>query len=209
MRKHEHIPPDLLDAAKALEEHRPQLTDLELDHVKRRAITRGSRTTPAITHPEGSFMRSRLAIMATLVTGLLMSGSGAALGVTAISNTNSASEAQYGAPAAVAPQAAPGAVAGAQATPGAVLGTQVDGATGDNVADDTAPDNTARGGVAGDRDSQSRTAVAQAPRQLESGTGSELPFTGYASIPLLLLGIALLATGLVLRRRTQDGMPQG
>jgi hypothetical protein len=46
--------------------------------------------------------------------------------------------------------------------------------------------------------------VAQPSRQVEAGGGGQIPFTGYAAIPTLLIGIALLAMGLVLRRR-QDG----
>jgi hypothetical protein len=34
-------------------------------------------------------------------------------------------------------------------------------------------------------------------------TGS-LPFTGYAAVPILLIGVVLLGTGFVLRRRTED-----
>ena len=47
----------------------------------------------------------------------------------------------------------------------------------------------------------------QPTRQVESGTqgtsGNELPFTGFAAIPILLGGVALLSMGLVLRRRTR------
>ena len=47
----------------------------------------------------------------------------------------------------------------------------------------------------------------QPTRQVESGTqgtgGNELPFTGFAAIPILLGGVALLSVGLVLRRRTR------
>jgi hypothetical protein len=46
----------------------------------------------------------------------------------------------------------------------------------------------------------------QPTKQVESGAqsggGSELPFTGFAAIPILLGGVALLSAGLVLRRRT-------
>lgn len=45
---------------------------------------------------------------------------------------------------------------------------------------------------------QQATAVQQA-----KATGS-LPFTGYAAVPILLIGVALLGTGFVLRRRTED-----
>ena len=42
--------------------------------------------------------------------------------------------------------------------------------------------------------------VVQAPRQLAAPAGPGLPFTGLAAIPLLLVGVALLAGGLSLRR---------
>ncbi len=41
----------------------------------------------------------------------------------------------------------------------------------------------------------------QGTGQVSSG-GSEVPFTGYAAIPVLVAGVALLGTGLVVRRRT-------
>jgi hypothetical protein len=50
---------------------------------------------------------------------------------------------------------------------------------------------------------QPTTQSAQAPRQVES-SGNELPFTGFAAIPVLLAGIALLTAGAVMRRRTSD-----
>ena len=50
---------------------------------------------------------------------------------------------------------------------------------------------------------------AQPARQVEAGaqaTGDEeqLPFTGFAAIPILLGGVALLTSGLVLRRRSAE-----
>jgi hypothetical protein len=49
----------------------------------------------------------------------------------------------------------------------------------------------------------------QPTRQVETGAagtgstgGNDLPFTGYLAIPVLLGGVALLASGLVLRRRS-------
>lgn len=36
----------------------------------------------------------------------------------------------------------------------------------------------------------------------QAKTGS-LPFTGYAAVPILLVGVVLLGTGFVLRRRTE------
>jgi hypothetical protein len=46
---------------------------------------------------------------------------------------------------------------------------------------------------------------SQPARQVEAGAqgtgGDELPFTGFAAIPILLGGVALLTSGLVLRHR--------
>jgi hypothetical protein len=44
----------------------------------------------------------------------------------------------------------------------------------------------------------------QPTRQVAATTTSQLPFTGFAAIPVMLGGIALLTGGLVLRRRTRD-----
>ena len=48
----------------------------------------------------------------------------------------------------------------------------------------------------------------QPARQVEAGAqgsgGEELPFTGFAAIPILLGGVALLTSGLVLRKRAAD-----
>ena len=44
------------------------------------------------------------------------------------------------------------------------------------------------------------------PEQVQQGVtqagGGQLPFTGFSAIPVLLLGVAALAAGLVLRRRS-------
>ena len=44
----------------------------------------------------------------------------------------------------------------------------------------------------------------QPASQEESGTGGSLPFTGFAAIPLLIGGVALLGSGAVLRRSSRD-----
>jgi hypothetical protein len=46
--------------------------------------------------------------------------------------------------------------------------------------------------------------VVQPARQVAAGSGgNELPFTGFLAIPVLVGGVALLTTGLVLRRQTR------
>lgn len=44
--------------------------------------------------------------------------------------------------------------------------------------------------------------AVQPSRQVEAGANGELPFTGFLAIPILIGGVALLTTGLVLRRQT-------
>ncbi|MBA3852450.1 MAG: hypothetical protein H0X59_08825 [Chloroflexi bacterium] len=129
-------------------------------------------------------MRSRLAITSMLAFGVLMTSSGAALGVSALTTTPSASQAQYGQ---VLSESAEGEEPGASTLGG--------GGNGE-VAGDSAGGSDVAGDSAGDA-----PLAAQAARQLESGEGAELPFTGYAAVPTLLIGIGLLAMGLILRRK--------
>lgn len=137
-------------------------------------------------------MKSRLAITAMLATGVLMSGGGAALGVSALTTDHTASSAQYGTGTGSDTNLGGGgkADAGGDGKQGGsgVLGTGESG----------------RGGPAGDVEGARETsAAAQAPRQLSASQADRLPFTGYAAIPLLIIGLTLLVAGLVLRRSTR------
>jgi len=123
-------------------------------------------------------MKSRLVILTMLVLGMLLSTTGAGLAVTGLNNDN-ASIAQYATPT-------PTPTGG-----GGVLGQQDNG-------NGTAPENNGGG-------SPSPSSSVQPARQVEAGANnSTLPFTGFAAIPILLGGIALLSAGLVLRRRAGD-----
>ena len=53
---------------------------------------------------------------------------------------------------------------------------------------------------AGEEAEQAAGDEAQVAQQVEAG--DSLPFTGFAAIPVLLVGIALVGAGMVLRRRT-------
>ncbi len=65
---------------------------------------------------------------------------------------------------------------------------------------DTNPD-PSLGGSAGEQDQQP---VQSAPQQVvASSGGDELPFTGFAAIPIVVIGAMLIAAGALLRRRTQ------
>jgi len=126
-------------------------------------------------------MRSRLAIIAMLVFGMVLSTGGGALAVSGFtSQQDNAAQGQYG-----------NGNVGGQDEGGDVLGEDESGGPTEN-----------NGGPAGEEE------ASQPARQVEAGAqgsgGEELPFTGFAAIPILLGGVALLTSGLVLRKRAAD-----
>lgn len=148
------------DIIRLLREERPQASELELDDIKRRVRKRVA--------SKGQPMRSRLAILAMLVVGILMSGTGAGLAVQGFDQSgNDASEVQY-------PPNGGGDVLGEEDSGGPI-------AENDVVDEDD----------------------AQVAQQVEAG--DSLPFTGFAAIPVLVVGIALVGAGLVLRRQSPAG----
>ena len=129
-------------------------------------------------------MKSRVAILMMLVLGMLLSTAGAGLAITGLSGNGDASIAAYPPPTGTSPSGG-----------GGVLGDQDSGS-------DVLPEEGASGPSGG---GSAPGSGVQPARQTEAGAGSdELPFTGFAAIPILLGGLALLSVGLVLRRRTAD-----
>jgi hypothetical protein len=64
---------------------------------------------------------------------------------------------------------------------------------------------TPPGKVLGEEENNNgQTTGLQPERQVENGSSGQLPFTGFAAIPVLLGGIALLSGGLVLRWRSRQ-----
>jgi hypothetical protein len=178
MSNHDDLQPDLQPVIDQLRANRPEATALELDAIKQRVRARAGNPARRRTR-RSELMKSRLVVLTMLVLGMLLSTTGAGLAVSGLSGDN-ASISQYGTP-----------------TP--------------------TPEGAGGGGVLGDQDSGSGEAPAanngggnegsdvQPSRQVEAGANdNELPFTGFAAIPILLGGIALLSVGLVLRRRTGD-----
>jgi hypothetical protein len=166
------------DVIRLLEDGRPQATDLELDKIKQR-IRRGQ---AAGSSGRKQSMKSRLTILAMVAFGMLFSTAGAGLAVSGISSNTNASVAQYGTPT---PTPTPVSTTVAAEEEGGVLPAEES-------------NNAPKGGVA-----PAEEESTQPTRQVEATTESQLPFTGFAAIPVMLGGIALLTGGLVLRRRTR------
>ena len=125
-------------------------------------------------------MRTRVAIVAMFVLGALTSGTGGALALSGTSGVGSAGVAEYDS---------------TQPTQ-QVAGQQVPATT-----DETSTPQT----LGSDTPSAKGTPAATAPAQAVHAGERELPFTGFAAVPLLIAGVALLAGGALLRRRAVRG----
>jgi hypothetical protein len=173
---------ELSSVVEQLRANRPVATPLELDAVKRRVRGRVASRPAGRRARSAAFMKSRLAILSMLVTGLVLSTTGAGLAVNGLTSRNDAAKFQY--------YVVPG------GDNGGVLGEGNSNAGGGGGV--AGQGNGGGGGVAGEN-------AVQPARQVEAGAGSEnLPFTGFLAIPVLLGGVALLSAGLVLRRRAAD-----
>ena len=185
------LPADLIHVVERLASEKPELSALELDAVKQRVRKKAARKASA-PRQKGIVVKSRLAITSMLVVGVLLS----AMGGAGIADQTSASSVEYG--RAVPTPIAPPTVAGQVQSAPAPAPTLVPEAA------PTVAGEVAEGGVAPAREADPASDVEPAA-QVAADADERLPFTGFAAIPVLLGGLALLATGLVLRRR----MPQG
>jgi hypothetical protein len=201
------------DVIRLLKDERPEATELELDEIKQRVRRRAANPS----RRSSQSMKSRIAILGLLVSGMLFSTAGAGLAIqgggTAQSGTNAAVS-QYETPTPTPTPvctATPTPSPGGSVSPsdvcgeGGVLPAEANNAptteTKPTKTADTAPATDTGSGVlpaeetnAGTQPSRQEAAAAQT---------SQLPFTGFAAIPVLLGGLALLSGGLVLRRRTR------
>lgn len=139
-------------------------------------------------------MRSRIAITLMLVFGFAFSGAGVGLAVTGVNaEGQSAADVQYPAPVSTPVPAAETPVPEGTPVPETL--------TPDNEVIGESDEGAAPRADEGDAEPVQEASPVQETRQLgaEEG-GEELPFTGFAAIPVLLLGFALLTSGFVLRR---------
>jgi hypothetical protein len=199
------------DVIQLLKDERPQATELELDAIKQRV-----RRNAAKPSRRSQSMKSRLAILGMLVTGMLFSTAGAGLAISGVTQSNdNAAVSQYATatptPTVVCTPTPTGEnnngggggtnnAASENCGEGGVLPAEETNAPSNETApsSSTKPAEESGGGVSPAEETQ------PVRQQAAAAQTSQLPFTGFAAIPVLLGGLALLSGGLVLRRRTRS-----
>lgn len=174
------------------------MTALELDAAKVRVMKSAQNRPGMFAKKKGSFMKSRVALVAVLALGVFMSGTGATLAVSGFADNGSASSAQY-------PQEHNGGkkphhmVEGASSSGGECTGGNggnAGGGNGSGKCDHSAP-------AAEPVEAQVET---QAVEQVAvTGSSSSLPFTGFLAVPVLIVGLGLLGAGVAMRVRNRRG----
>lgn len=202
---------------------RPTATPLELDATKQRVLARVARPRPT-TRRSFSLMRTRAAILSMLALGFLLSTTGVGLAVSGLSDNNQASSAQYGpTPTPTSTNTPPPTSTPTSETPpttsttpptttAPTTTTTAPAAPGPEVTTAPAPESNVLGEQKENKpqteqpsevlpeQAQTAPAAVQPARQVQEAGSNELPFTGFAALPVLLLGLVLLSAGLVMRR---------
>lgn len=155
------------------------MTALELDAAKVRVLKSAQKQSGMFARRKGSFMKSRVALVAVLALGVFMSGTGATLAVSGFADSGSASSAQY-------PQEQDGKNRPHQLVEG------VSASGGDSNAPAPKP-------------AEARVETQAVEQVAVTGSSSSLPFTGFLAVPVLIVGLGLLAAGVAMRVRGRRG----
>jgi len=196
-----------------LEAERPRLDAHELDRLSLRCRSRSNR----VQTTKGEPMRSRIAITAMLVLGLLLSTTGATLAISGSSGSGSAGNAQYPPPPTTptTPETTPTPPPPTETTPTPppqtettptpppVQGVQGGGGGGGGVLGQNEESPQPASGTSPAQSESAPAPVVQETRQVATSGGSQLPFTGFAVIPIIVAGVALLIAGMFLRLRSR------
>ena len=193
------------DIIRLLREGRPQATEMELDEIKQRVRRRAADPSRRRNQP----MKSRLAILGMLIAGMVFSTAGAGLALSggpSKPGTNAAVSQYVTSTPTPTPTCTPDATinnGGGEMSPsgcGGVLPAEAESTPTPDSGN--APASDSDDGVLPAEDSAADTQPVR--QQAAAAQTNQLPFTGFAAIPVLLGGLALLTGGLILRRRTRE-----
>ncbi len=162
-------------------------------------------------------MKSRLAMMLVIAAGFMLSTTGAGLAISGSSSSGSAAESQY------VPTGTGGhhhehpeeqGVKGANESGGNNGCKGANGAAGGNGAGGNGGNSAGNGGNGKNCNepennntlqptAEVEVAPVPAEQQAVVSNGSSLPFTGFVAIPLLIIGLALIVGGSILRLKSR------
>jgi hypothetical protein len=183
-------PAELQEIEDALRADRHQASPLELDAIKLQAIRQAERPRTSLNTKKGTFMKSRLALTMVLVAGFMFSTTGATLAISGSSGSGSASETQY-----VSPKNEEG--------DHGVKGAEEKGGNKGNKTLNGPSNNNGNGPSNGNGPVSVEPAPTAVEQQTVVNNGSSLPFTGFVAIPLLIIGLALIVGGGVMRLKSR------
>jgi hypothetical protein len=191
------IPAELREVERRLREDRPALSALELDEIKVRTLDSAPRpATMGSAKKKGRAMKSRLTVVMVLALGLLMCGSGAAFAASGSSGSGSAGSAQYPEENEKNSVCEEESGAGGYSGPGCEhscaeieAGAEATAEEQERCAETPPPS------------SSSTPPPPAPPAQPAPSSGGSLPYTGFPTAAVLLLGLGLVGAGAALRMR--------
>jgi hypothetical protein len=163
---------ELVHLAERLRAERTVATPLELDELKQRA--RRQAAARNYRKQKGTWMKSRLALTAMIVAGLMLSTTGATLAISGNSGSGNAASQQY------------------------------DQVEPNNNEEDAPVLGQLQGSGDSTGNSPASTGTQPVEQVAATGGDSSLPFTGFFTIPLMIAGVALLTIGGALRWKSRE-----